>query len=146
MSTPLRLLLPAPLYTAMLAQARAELPNECCGLLAGRVDAGVGHAVQRYPLVNAAASPREYVSDPASMLAAFKDWRRRGLELLAVYHSHPAAPPVPSRTDLERNVYGPEVIDLIIGLEGPEPVVRGWRLSGADFRPAEWEVIAAEVE
>lgn len=39
----------------MIAQARAELPNECCGLLAGQITDGVGLVVERYPLVNAMA-------------------------------------------------------------------------------------------
>jgi len=131
----------------MLAQARAELPNECCGLFAGRLDAEgrCGKVEQRYPLVNAAASPREYLSEPAGMFAGFKDWRDRGLELLAIYHSHPSSAPIPSRTDLERNCYGPDVIDLIIGLHGAEPVVRAWRLTNDDYREADWEVVEPAV-
>ncbi len=84
-----RLHLPRRLYEEMLAQAAAELPNECCGLLAGRVADGVGVVEARYPLVNAAASPREYLSDGRSMFAAVRDIDRRGLDILAVYHSHP---------------------------------------------------------
>jgi [CysO sulfur-carrier protein]-S-L-cysteine hydrolase len=140
MSTPFRLLLPAQLYREMLAQARAELPNECCGILAGRVETGVGRVEKRYSLINEKASPSEYVSDPESMLAAFKDWRRHELEVLAVYHSHPTSPPVPSRRDLERS-YGPEVVNLIISLEATEPLVRGWWLTAEDYREAEWEVV-----
>ena len=49
---PFRLEVPRALYSAMLEQARAELPNECCGLLAGTVEEGVGRVVARYPLVN----------------------------------------------------------------------------------------------
>jgi proteasome lid subunit RPN8/RPN11 len=126
----------------MIAQARAELPNECCGLLAGLLDADgrLGRAVKRYPLVNAAASPREYLSDPRSMFAAFKDWRQHGLEVLAVYHSHPTAPPVPSRKDLEMN-YSPDAINLIISLQGDEPVMRGWWLSADAYAEAQWELM-----
>ena len=47
-----RLLIPRSLLDAVLAHARAELPNECCGLLAGTVEEGVGRVVARYPLVN----------------------------------------------------------------------------------------------
>jgi proteasome lid subunit RPN8/RPN11 len=126
----------------MLAQARSELPNECCGMLAGRLDAEgqIGRVEKRYALVNAAASPREYLSDPVSMFAAYRDWRQHGLEVLAVYHSHPTSPPVPSRKDLEMN-YSPEVINLIISLQADEPMMRGWWLSGEDSRAAEWELV-----
>lgn len=141
MSISFRLLLPAQLYIDMLAHAQAELPNECCGLFAGVIEGEVGLVHKRYPLVNESASPREYLSDAESMFAAFKDWRHNQLELLAIYHSHPTSAPVPSRTDLERNAYGPEVIDLIVGLAGSDPTVRAWRLTNRDYREAEWDIV-----
>jgi proteasome lid subunit RPN8/RPN11 len=129
----------------MVAHARTELPNECVGLLAGRFGeataAGgerVGRVERRYPLVNAAASPREYLSDPKSMFAAMKDMWAHGLDVLAVYHSHPTSAAVPSRTDLERN-YSPEVVNFIISMQGTEPDVRGWWLTDRDHREAEWD-------
>lgn len=143
---PFRLLVPRELYGRMVAQATAELPNECCGLLAGKVvptgGAGeaVGQVVRCYPLVNEAASPVEYCSDPHSMFAAVRDMRRLGLDILAVYHSHPTSDPVPSRTDLARN-YGEAVVNLIISLAKAEPVVRGWWLTDTGFREADWECI-----
>ena len=63
---------------------------------------------------------------------------RRGLEALAVYHSHPTAAPVPSRKDLERN-YWPGVVNLIISLQAAEPEVRAWWLSDEGYREAEGE-------
>lgn len=124
----------------MLEQAQAELPNECCGLLAGRIEEAVGRVEMRYPLVNATASPREYNAEPRSMLAAFKDMRARGIVELAIYHSHPTSAPIPSKTDRERN-YSTEVMNLIIGLDGVEPLVRGWWLTETDFVEASWEII-----
>jgi proteasome lid subunit RPN8/RPN11 len=144
LSTPFCLHLPRRFYEEMLAQARAELPNECCGLLAGRIERegelAVGVVLRRYPLVNSAASPVEFWSEPRGMFEAERDMRRNGYELLAVYHSHPASAPVPSRTDLERN-YSPEVMNLIVSLNGEEPVVRGWWLEGAGYREAGWDVV-----
>src|SRR5262249_42585040 len=98
-----RLLLPAQLRDEMVAQARAELPNECWGLLAGRVEGGVGRVEVRYPLVNVAASPVEYLSNDKVLFETDRDMRRRGIQELAVYHSHPTSDPVPSRKDLEQN-------------------------------------------
>jgi proteasome lid subunit RPN8/RPN11 len=64
LSTPFRLIVPRELADAMVAQAVAELPNECCGILAGIVDAdeagAIGRVRRHYPLVNAAASPKEF--------------------------------------------------------------------------------------
>ena len=127
----------------MLAQAVAERPLECCGLLAGPAVPGASErrVVRRYPLVNAAASPIEYESDSRSMLNAFKDMRRQGWDLLAVYHSHPTSPPTPSRKDIERNYYGDELVHFIISLQSAQPEVRGWHLSENHFRQAEWRVL-----
>jgi proteasome lid subunit RPN8/RPN11 len=136
--------LPRRLYEEMLAQARVELPNECCGLLAGRIErqgeSAVGVVLRRYPLVNSAASPVEFWSEPRGMFEAERDMRRHGYELLAVYHSHPTSVPVPSRTDLERN-YSPDVMNLIVSLKGSKPDVRGWWLDAVGYREAAWELV-----
>lgn len=127
----------------MLAHARDELPNECCGLLAGCIlgpETAVGDVYRRYALLNSAASPVEYLSDPRSMFEAVRDMRRHGDDILAVYHSHPTSDPVPSRTDRERN-YSTDVVNLIISLQAADPVVRGWWLTAADFREADWELV-----
>ncbi len=124
------------LWDEMLAQAVAEQPHECCGLLAGRD----GRVTHRYPLTNALASPVRYESAPKALFAAFKDMREQGTELLAIYHSHPTSEPVPSRTDLERNFYGAEVVHFIVSLQGESRVVRGWRLGEASFGEAEWVI------
>src|SRR5947208_2271300 len=103
----------------MVRQALAERPNECCGLLAGTVEDGpngpIGRVERRYALVNAAASPVEYESEPRSMFAAVRDLTRQRLDILAVYHSHPTSAPLPSRKDRQRN-YSPDVVNLIVSL------------------------------
>jgi proteasome lid subunit RPN8/RPN11 len=126
----------------MLAQAAAERPLECCGLLAGPANDGpFWRVVRYYPLVNAAASPTEYESEARSILAADKDMRRNGWKVLAIYHSHPTSPPVPSRKDLENNFYGDTAVHLIISLQSAQPKVHGWWLSATEYREAEWEVV-----
>jgi [CysO sulfur-carrier protein]-S-L-cysteine hydrolase len=139
MSLENKLQLPIRLHDEMLAQAFEELPNECCGLLAGRD----GRVTHRYPLSNALTSPVRYESDPKAMFAAFKDMRQQGTDLLAIYHSHPTSEPVPSRTDLERNLYGMEVVHFIISLQGGVPQVRAWRLAESSYEPAEWIILPA---
>ena len=129
----------------MLEQARAELPNECCGLLAGILDTSdperpTGKVLRRYPLANALASPKEYESEPKSLFAAVKDMRQQGTDILAIYHSHPTSEPVPSKKDRERNWYGTDVMHLIISLHWEPPTVRGWWIGESEVREAEWEV------
>jgi proteasome lid subunit RPN8/RPN11 len=143
-STSFRLQLPRRLYEEMLAQAVAELPNECCGLFAGAPD---GRVTQRYPLVNVSKNPtREYWSDEKSMFAAWRDMRQHGVDIVAVYHSHPTSPPEPSRTDLERSYYGECAVYLIVSLKVETPEVRAWWLSESGARVAEWEVMEDEPE
>jgi proteasome lid subunit RPN8/RPN11 len=143
--------MPHRFYEEMVAHAVSELPNECCGLLAGDIHQSpaqtgetpvlrVGQVERIYPLVNAAASPVEYLSDPKSMFAAVRDMHLQGIDILAVYHSHPTSNPVPSRTDLDRN-YSPDVMTLIISLKNPqEPQVRAWWLAADNIREAEWTI------
>jgi proteasome lid subunit RPN8/RPN11 len=125
------------LYEAMVAQAKTESPLECCGLLAGtRSTDGTALVTARYPLINAAASPVLYESDPRSMLDACRDLDRRGLEILAVYHSHPTSAPIPSKTDRERN-FSEDVLNLIITLTTDPPTVRAWWLTADEHREGE---------
>jgi proteasome lid subunit RPN8/RPN11 len=133
-----RLVIPPQLFAEMLAHAQAEQPNECCGLLAGQVVAGVGRCTLWLPLVNELASPTEFASAPASMFAAVRAMRAADVEVLAVYHSHPTSAPVPSARDRARN-YSPSVMNLIIGLTTDSPTVRGWWLTAATAVPGAWE-------
>jgi proteasome lid subunit RPN8/RPN11 len=119
----------------MLAHAASELPNECCGLFAGQVKADIGHVSHRFPLINSAESPTEYLSEPLSLLAAYKAMRECAVDILAVYHSHPVSPPVPSRTDRERNYYE-DAVHIIISLSGGAPAVRGWWLRDGEVHEA----------
>src|SRR5207253_3261264 len=133
LSMPFRWLLPHAIHDAMIAQARAELPNECCGLLAGRIQEDhTARVFRRYPLVNETASPTRYLSEARSLLNADKDARRHALEFLAVYHSHPTSPPVPSRTDLDSN-YWPGVMHFIISLGQERAEMRAWWLGADDY-------------
>lgn len=93
----------------------------------------------RYPLVNAAASPVEFESEPRSHFSADRDICRQGLEILAIYHSHPASEPVPSRKDRERS-WSADVVNLIVSLMTPTPTVRAWWLSTEEYHEAEWSV------
>src|SRR5262249_23683951 len=142
LSTPFRLEVPRRLYEELVAQALAELPNECCGVLAGTVAGGVGRVVKRYPLVNALASPVTYDAEPRGLFAAFKDMRRLELQGLALCHSRRMSAPVPSRMALAR-AFWPGAVMLIVSLAGREAVVRGWWMTEQDYREAEWAITDA---
>jgi proteasome lid subunit RPN8/RPN11 len=128
--------IPKGVYDEMVADARRALPLECCGLLAG----SSLRAERCYPLRNELASPEEFSSEPHDLLSAFRDMRARELELVAIYHSHPASPPVPSRTDLERNFYG-DTVHVIVSLAGTVPEARAYRLGADQYIEIMWELI-----
>lgn len=138
LSIPFVLRVPGPILERVLDQARAELPNECCGLMAGNVHAGIGQVVEVYPLVNELASPTEFLSESRSLIRAHRAMRERGVEVLAVYHSHPTSPPRPSRTDIDRS-HGDQVMALIVSLQEPQPRVEAWWLS-PEVLPGQWEI------
>jgi proteasome lid subunit RPN8/RPN11 len=109
----------------VVAHARTEAPNECCGVLIGsgqRVD----HAVRARNLLS---SPTRYQIDPVDQFAAIKAARESGREVVGFYHSHPASSPTPSATDREEAAY-PGYYYLIVSpgsLEAPAEV-RAFRL------------------
>src|SRR5579875_2775331 len=111
------------LFEEMIEHARAEAPNECCGMIATRDGAAV--AVHRAR--NAAASPLRYEIDGAEQYRIQMAIEDAGLDLGAIYHSHTRSDPVPSQTDINLAFY-PEAVYVIVGLAGPEPDVRAYRI------------------
>jgi proteasome lid subunit RPN8/RPN11 len=131
-----RPLIPDLLLEEVVSHARQAAPLECCGLLAGQIADGVGTASARFEIRNDAASATEYETNARDLFTAFRAMRELGLELLAIYHSHPVSEPVPSRRDIERNTYGDSVAHLIVGLGGAEPEARAWWLEEGGCREA----------
>ena len=124
----------------IFACAKETAPAECCGLIGG-----VGCRVTSiYPLHNVAADPNvSYEAAPEDLFAAQRQMRDRGEELLAIYHSHPrSAEPAPSETDV-RLAYYPQAVYFIIGLAGPKPVARAFRISEREERWEEVEYVIA---
>lgn len=123
------------LVDEMVAHAREDLPNECCGMVGGV--GGEANVVIR--VKNAAASPLRYEMDPQEQYDALKAIEDGGGELLAIYHSHTKSAAYPSQTDVNQAVAWPEQVYLIVSLEDPEaPEVKGYLLS--DLRIADAEV------
>jgi proteasome lid subunit RPN8/RPN11 len=120
--------IPQAIIAELTAQAQAEQPRECCGLLGGR-----GAQVKtRYPLRNQAAEPeRQYAAAPEDLFEAMRLMRASREELLAIYHSHPRGPACPSATDLELAFY-PQAVYLIIARE-QQWEMRAFRLHGGAF-------------
>ncbi|MFM9134291.1 MAG: Mov34/MPN/PAD-1 family protein [bacterium] len=83
---------------AMVAHARADHPDEACGVIAG--PEGSDLPVRFIPMVNAARSPTFYEFDSADLLRLYREMDNRGEEPVVIYHSHTATEAYPSRTDV----------------------------------------------
>lgn len=105
--------------------------NETCGLLGGRLDNSIAVVDWHFPLINEDHSPSRYRAEPRSLLAGFKALRAAGRDLLAIWHSHPGAPPVPSRRDRDEWHY--ENVMMVILSNG---AWRGWWVSKVECREA----------
>ena len=123
------------LYDEMVDHARAEAPNECCGMVA----TSDGRAVKVYRAVNAAASPLRYEIDGAEQYRIQMDIDDAGHDLGAIYHSHTRSKPYPSQTDINLAFY-PEALYVIVGLAGEEPEVRAFYIRDGQVTEAELEV------
>jgi len=111
------------ILTALLAHGRREEPNEACGYLAARD----GVICRHFELRNIDAAPDHYSMDPAEQFAVIRRIREEGLQVAAVYHSHPETPARPSVEDI-RLAHDPGMTYVIVSLmAGVEPV-RGFKI------------------
>jgi proteasome lid subunit RPN8/RPN11 len=120
------------LIDEMVAHAREDLPDECCGMIGGRD--GVATGVVR--VENAAHSPLRYEMDPQGQYDALKEIEAAGDELIGIYHSHTRSAAYPSQTDVNEARMWPEQVYVIVSLEDEEaPDVKAYDL--ADLKIAD---------
>jgi proteasome lid subunit RPN8/RPN11 len=120
---------------AIVAHARAEVPNEACGILVGDAPAADGgRAVRWVPLRNPLASPFRYSIDPDDLLRLTIETDDAGEVFWAIVHSHVASPAQPSPTDLRESHY-PEALYVLVSFDPLEadmvtgaPSIRAWRI------------------
>jgi proteasome lid subunit RPN8/RPN11 len=101
------------LVDQMVAHAREEAPNECCGLVAVRD----GEAIEVRPMRNEAASPLKFEVDGLAVLRASDEFEAAGAQIGAIYHSHTRTEPYPSQTDINFAAGWPGVEWVIVGLD-----------------------------
>jgi proteasome lid subunit RPN8/RPN11 len=105
----------------MLEHVRQQGREEACGLLGG----ANGQVERVYLIENTLHSPVEYYMDPGQQVRAMLEIEAAGLEVCGIFHSHPAGPPVPSQTDVERSYY-PDSVYIIMSPRAKE----GWGARG----------------
>jgi proteasome lid subunit RPN8/RPN11 len=113
-------------YDAIVAHARADHPDEACGLVALRD----GLPTRVIPMTNVERSPTFYVMDSGELFRAFKSMRDNGEddEEFVIYHSHTATEAYPSRTDVSIAAY-PDAHYVLVSTRHPDEVeLRSYRI------------------
>lgn len=114
--------IPNSIFEQILEQAKAQEPIEACGILAGK-DAAIEKI---YKMANADKSHNHFTLVPKEQFEVAKDIRSAGLEMLAIYHSHPKTLARPSAEDI-RLALTPNVTYVIVSLQDySAPVVKGF--------------------
>lgn len=124
--------IPQALYDEMLAHAREDVPNECCGLVGGKD----GAATTYYRAVNSEASPFRYNLEPQDQFRIMTAMDDAGEELAAIFHSHTKSPAYPSQTDINLAAY-PGVVYLIASLAEGEKPLRGFEIEDGEVSETE---------
>jgi len=115
-----QLIISNALLQEMIEHVSQHAPLEACGLLAGKED----RVEKVIGIPNQAQSPTRFVMDPYEQLKAF-DWvESNKLDLLAIFHSHPAGPETVSTTDIAEAAY--DVVHIILSQKDKHWKVRGF--------------------
>ena len=135
--------IPRDILDSIIAHAKADHPDEACGIVAG--PAGSGRAERYIPMINAARSPTWYEFDSGDLLKLYREFDDRDEEPVVIYHSHTETEAYPSRTDIAY-ASEPEAHYVLIGTveygNDPGPVVvRSFRILEGVVTEEEVEVI-----
>jgi proteasome lid subunit RPN8/RPN11 len=124
------------LIDEIVAHAREEAPNECCGLIAG----ADGRAGRVFRARNSEASPFRYVVDAQDQIRIMGEIEDAGEELVGIYHSHTRSAAYPSQTDVNLADGWPDPVYLICSLAAGEPEVRAFSIRDGSIEEVELAV------
>jgi proteasome lid subunit RPN8/RPN11 len=125
-------------FEKIVAQGLEGKPLEICGFLAGQTTADGKQVVEVFPIESDDKSELTYSMNPLQQMKAEREIRERGLEIIGIYHTHPATVPYPSKTDVARAHWGdtddllfPGYSYLIVSLRNPStPEPRSYYING----------------
>ena len=109
----------------IIEHARQEYPLEGCGILVGRH----GKITDFYPVVNTEKNSSCYLMEPEGQLRVFLEIERKGLELSAIYHSHPHTAAFPSQRDVDQAFYPDSLILIISLMEKNAPQIAAFQIA-----------------
>ncbi|ACY21219.1 Mov34/MPN/PAD-1 family protein [Gordonia bronchialis DSM 43247] len=114
------------LIDAMVAHARADHPDEACGVIAG--PDGSDSPERFIAMTNAERSPTFYRFDSAEQLKVWREMDRADEEPVVIYHSHTATEAYPSRTDISY-ASEPNAHYVLVSTRDPETTeIRSYRI------------------
>lgn len=120
----------------IITHAKSGTPIEMCGYLASEN----GTVSKHYELTNIDQSEDHFTFDPKEQFDTVKDARKNGLEVCAVYHSHPVTPARPSEEDIKL-AYDPNISYVIISLADGGENVKSFKIKDAQVTPEEIEIV-----
>ncbi|MDO8736173.1 MAG: M67 family metallopeptidase [Thermoleophilia bacterium] len=121
----------------IIEHARSCKPEEACGILAGDFE---GNVQRVFCMENAEHSSVFYTMDSSEQFRVFDDIRREELEIVAIFHSHPHSPALPSMQDMELAFY-PESVYLIISLMDDMPECHAYSIVEGQSEEVEITVV-----
>ena len=116
--------IPAFIKDEIFYLAKKDCPLESCGYLAGIND----EIKAIFPMTNIDQSPEHFSFDPREQFQVVKEARKRGLDLIAVYHSHPTSPARLSEEDI-RLANDPSIIYIVCSLLNNE--IKAFKIDSA---------------
>lgn len=123
------------LLDEMVSHCRAVSPEEACGILAGR-----NREVKKvYRMTNIEGSEITYRIDPGEQFRIMKEMRQKGLDMVAIYHSHPASVAYPSATDVKLAFYE-EPAYVIVSLAESKPDVRVYTIRNKEIKEIQYDI------
>lgn len=128
--------LPQAMVDQIVAHARRDHPDECCGVIAGRQ----GVATRLFEMENAERSPNGFTFDSAQWLRVYRDLDDADEDLLVVYHSHTMTEAYPSRTDVRWSVNTPGTSWLLVSTRSDALEVRSYKIDEGDIVEEELRV------
>lgn len=130
------LFITSKLLDEVISHCREVYPNEACGILAGK-----DRVVEKvYKMINIESSSVTYMMDSKEQFAVMKEMRREGLEMVAIYHSHPYTDAFPSQRDIKLAFY-PDSVYLIISLIDKEPKIKAFSIIDEQIKEVEMKVV-----
>jgi proteasome lid subunit RPN8/RPN11 len=128
------LTIPQPLYDQLRAHGEETYPNECCGIMLGRADADnlQVHELLRAGNTRTDSAHNRYHIAPQELIAAQRQARKSGLDIVGFYHSHPDHPAQWSPTDFaEAHWFGCAYVITAIE-KGQAAITNSFLLTGTD--------------